>query len=658
MYLLGFDVGSTHVMASLVDASTQEELCSVVHPQREMEIISRQPGWAEQNPETWWDNFVLCSKQILQQSKVHPKEIISIGISYQMHGLVCVDKNIKVLRPSIIWSDSRAVSIGREAFEQLGMNNCLESLLNSPGNFTYSKLKWVKDNEPDVYQNIHKVLLPGEYIVARLTGQMETTISGLSEGILWNFKEKRIATEVLDYHGMNEELIPKISSNFDIVGKVCKAASKETKLSKSTVVSYRAGDQPNNALSLNILKKGEVAATSGPSGVVYGIVDHLMYDEQSRINSFAHVNYEEHYKNIGILLCINGAGTQYSWMKHNVARSNRTYSDMERMALSAPIGSEGVCILPFGNGAERIFNNRNIESHIHNLQFNRHSRAHVYRAALEGVSFSFVHGMNLLKEMGLKVNTIRVPYENMFKSKVFSETISTLLQAPLEVVKTNSSKGAALASGVGAKVYASVNEALDKTVPDFYYEPKLNYAKCYQAYEFWQTFLNKKLKPAQHSKINESDRSKIIGLKKELEKVNKLAETQKLLLDSNNQLIKEIRDTIQQHTPKNAKQSNETIKKIAKQLKQNNHIHYDIENYSEHFEILNDDFIKEFKHNFKNLSYSDLQLVYYLRLNLSTKEIANRLSITVRGVETKRYRLRKKIFLTRDQNLISYINNF
>ncbi len=658
MYLIGFDIGSSHIKASLVNVDTQIEIANVRYPSSEMEIISRQPGWAEQHPEVWWDNFCKCSKAILKAGDVHSKEIKSIGISYQMHGLVCVDKDLEVLRPSIIWCDSRAVSIGRQAFEELGVNNCLSTLLNSPGNFTYSRLKWVKDNEPRLYDNIFKILLPGEYIIARLTGQLETTISGLSEGILWNFKEKRVAHEVLDFYGIEESLIPPVASNFNIVGKLCKSASKETKLSKNTLVSYKAGDQPNNALSLNILNKGEVAATSGTSGVVYGIVDHLMYDEQSRINSFAHVNYEDHYKNIGILLCINGAGTQYSWMNSNVARLNRTYEDMERMALSVPIGSEGVCVLPFGNGAERMFNNRNIESHIHNLQFNRHSRAHVYRATLEGVAFSFVYGINLLKQIGLKVNTIRVAYDNMFKSKIFSETIATLLQTPIEVVKNSSAQGAALASGVGSKIYGSVSEALNKVVPNFYYEPKLNYAKCYQAYEFWRAILNKRLKPNERSDEDLADRSKFLVMKKELEKVSKLSMAQKIYLENNSDLLANISNIIKEYKLEGVSvNGSQLLDKLNRELRKSQYTAYEAENFSEHFEILNDDFVKEIKHNYKHLSYSDLQIIYYLRLNLSTKEIAKRLSISIRGVETKRYRLRKKLFLTRGQNLITFINS-
>ncbi|HMU03588.1 MAG TPA: FGGY family carbohydrate kinase, partial [Saprospiraceae bacterium] len=474
MYLIGFDIGSSFIKGAIFDSNTNEVFARSKQPADEMDIISRQSGWAEQMPEIWWSNLCTLTKKLLNQSKIPPHEIKGIGISYQMHGLVLIDKDHQVLRPSIIWCDSRAVSIGSEAFEQLGETYFQQNLLNSPGNFTISKLKWVKDNEPDIYKRIYKILLPGDYINMKLTGKVNTTISGLTEGMFWNYKEKRIAYEVLHHFDLDHKFIPEITGTFSVMGEVNAEAAAATGLQIGTPVTYRAGDQPNNALALNIMKPGEIAATSGTSGVLYGIVDKYLYDPQSKVNAFAHVNYEENFKSLGILLCLNGAGIQYAWVKHQIALSGGTYEDMERMVASVGVGSDGICILPFGNGAERIFDNKNLGSHIFNLDFNRHTRAHIYRASLEGVAFSFVYGVKFLKEMGLDVNVIRVATENMFQSKVFATTIATLLDANIEVVATNGAIGAARAAGVKAGIYPNIEAALNKIEIESTFFPDYN----------------------------------------------------------------------------------------------------------------------------------------------------------------------------------------
>ena len=375
MLLLGCDIGSSAIKVALVDGQTQETLATAQYPENEMDIISRQSGWAEQQPQVWWQDFCFATRKLLSSTKVDPKDIKGIGISYQMHGLVLIDHEQHALRPSIIWCDSRAVSIGERAFNEIGQTWCLANCLNSPGNFTASRLKWVKDNEPDIYMRAHKFLLPGDFIAMKLTGKAFTTVSGLSEGILWDFNAKNLAGKVLDYYQLDESLIPEVVPSFSYQGEVTKEASELTGLFEGTPITYRSGDQPNNAFSLNVTEPGEIAGTCGTSGVIYGVVDKPIYDPQSRVNSFAHVNYEENYDRIGVLLCINGAGMQYSWMKHQMARSGRNYDDMERMASSIPIGSDGLCVIPFGNGSERILNNKNVNAHIYNLQFNRHNRA-------------------------------------------------------------------------------------------------------------------------------------------------------------------------------------------------------------------------------------------------------------------------------------------
>ena len=452
MYYLGYDIGSSSIKAALVDAESNKPIKVVQYPESEMDIISRRQGWAEQNPEVWWENIIQATRKLFTDLEAKYRDgVLGIGISYQMHGLVLVDKDQNVLRPSIIWCDSRAVEIGNELFEKLGPQKCLDHLLNSPGNFTASKLKWVKDNEPEIYNRIHKLMLPGDYIAMKFTGELNTTVCGLSEGMMWDFKENNPANFLFEEFGINESMIPEVKDVFSNQGELSTVIADLLGLPAGIPVGYRSGDQPNNAMSLGVLNAGEVAATGGTSGVVYGVVDQLSYDEDSRVNSFAHVNHCADNPKIGILLCINGAGIQYRWVKQQMANDGTSYVDMERMISSVPVNSEGLRIIPFGNGAERILENKDIGSHVMNLHFNRHNRAHFYRASLEGIAYSFIYGMEILSGMGMKVSRIKVGNDNLFQSTVFSTTIASLLQCEIDVVETTGAVGAAKAIGYTLK---------------------------------------------------------------------------------------------------------------------------------------------------------------------------------------------------------------
>ena len=458
MYILGFDVGSSSVKASLLDAATGKCLATAFQPRQEMPIIAAKPGWAEQEPSTWWKNLQLALADVLQQARIDTADIKSIGISYQMHGLVIVDREGRVLRPSIIWCDSRSVEIGNAAFASMGTERCLSSLLNSPGNFTASKLKWVQQNEPEIYRKIDKVMLPGDFIAARMTGDIKTTISGLSEGIFWDFQKNELSELVLHEYGIDRDRIPVITPTFAIQGLLSQQAAGELGLKAGTPVSYRAGDQPNNAFSLNVLNPGEIAATAGTSGVVYGVSDVVKYDPQSRVNTFAHVNHSAAETRLGILLCVNGTGILNSWLKKNMA-GDLDYNQMNGLASPIPIGCEGLTILPFGNGAERMLGNRDSGCRISGINFNVHHKAHVLRAAQEGIVFSFTYGIEIMKAIGIQPSVIRAGNANMFLSPVFKEALATSTGATIELYDTDGSRGAALASGLGAGIYKSFGEA-------------------------------------------------------------------------------------------------------------------------------------------------------------------------------------------------------
>lgn len=493
MYFLGLDIGSSSIKAALLDASTNRPVAVAQHPESEMEMISHQAGWAEQEPEDWWAHACAATRKVLAASGIDPAEVGGIGISYQMHGLVLVDKAHKVLRPSIIWCDSRAVQLGEEAFQSIGEEKCHQHLLNAPGNFTASKLKWVKENEPELFAKIDKVLLPGDYIALKLTGEATTTVSGLSEGIFWDFQNNEVAGFLMEHLGFGAELIPQIVPTFGDQGSLTTSAAMELGLKAGIQVGYRAGDQPNNALSLGVVNPGEVAATGGTSGVVYGVQDRPVYDLQSRVNSFAHVNHTSKDQRIGVLLCINGAGIQYRYIRQLMAEAGVGYREMEEMMASIPVGSDHLRIVPFGNGAERILQNRDIGAHIHNLQFNRHKKAHFYRAALEGVAFSFQYGIEILKELGLGIDKLRVGNDNLFQSGIFSETVATLADAPIEVVETTGAVGAARGAAFAKGQFSSLKEAVSGDQIVKTYGPSAQGQIYQEAYKAWKEDLNRLL---------------------------------------------------------------------------------------------------------------------------------------------------------------------
>jgi len=491
MLLLGIDLGSSSVKASVIDGESGRCLASAFYPKDEMKIIATKPGWAEQDPETWWTNLKASIADCNRQLGPEKKRIGSIGISYQMHGLVTLDKDNKVLRPSIIWCDSRAVKYGEMAFSNLGKEYALAHLLNSPGNFTASKLAWVKENEPEIFSRIRWIMLPGDYIALRLTGEAVTTFSGLSEGIFWDFAENRVSERLMQYYGFSNELLPEILPSFSDQGRLTASAAGELDLPEGVPVSYRAGDQPNNALSLNVFNPEEVAATAGTSGVIYGVTDLKKYDPLSRVNTFLHVNHTPAEPRLGVLLCINGTGILNSWLRRN-AGNNIAYDAMNELAEKVSPGSDGLSILPFGNGAERMLGNKDIGARMLGLNFNTHTNAHLFRAAQEGIVFSIRFGLDIMKETGINTSVIRAGSANMFLSPVFREALSCITGTEIHLYNTDGSTGAARGAGIGCKYYKSIKEAfaglkeVGITTPD-----KSKTGAFREAYSTWKKHLEK-----------------------------------------------------------------------------------------------------------------------------------------------------------------------
>ncbi|MEP6682358.1 MAG: FGGY family carbohydrate kinase [Parafilimonas sp.] len=491
MLLLGIDIGTSSVKVSVVDAATQQCITSAHYPETEAEIISLKNGWAEQNPDTWWEYLQHALMHANVSGKYNPKDIAAIGIAYQMHGLVVVNKQQLPLRNSIIWCDSRAVPYGDKAFKTIGEEKCLSCLLNSPGNFTASKLAWLKENEPETFKQIHKIMLPGDFIAMRLTGEITTTPSALSEGIFWDFEKDEISKDVMRYFNFKSNLIPTVKDVFSTHGFLEENIANKLGLKHGIPVSYKAGDQLNNALSLNVLQPGEVAATAGTSGVIYAVADNLAFDKQSRINSFAHINHTKNKKRIGVLLCINGTGIMNSWAKKMIG-ANKTYQQLNNEAATIPGGSEGLIIIPFGNGAERMLNNKQVGASVHNIDLNKHTPAHFYRAAQEGIAFAFRYGLDIMRENNIEPKVIRAGKANMFLSDVFIDAFVNTTNVPVELYNNDGSIGAALGAGIGAKIFDDEKEAFKNMNRLNIVEPKGN--NEYDAYyKEWKSILENEL---------------------------------------------------------------------------------------------------------------------------------------------------------------------
>jgi xylulokinase len=491
MLFLGIDVGSSSVKLSVLDGESGRSLGATHYPKKELAIESPQAGWAEQNPELWWDCVVKGCSVLFQENAIDAERIAAIGISYQMHGLVLVDKDQQVIRPSIIWCDSRAVDVGQAALDALGEEYCFGCMLNSPGNFTAAKLRWVQENEPDVFARIHKVMLPGDFIAMKLTGEITTTASGLSEGAFWDYRERDLAQRLLDHWGVSAEAVPSLVPNIGLQGEVSAQAAAALGLKSGVKVTYRAGDQPNNAFSLNVLQPGEVAATAGTSGVIYGVTDKPVADRQSRVNTFLHVTDTPEQTRNGVLVCVNGTGRLYSWLRQLLsAGGDVSYPQLNELASQVVVGSDGLTLYPFGNGAERIFQNRNLGAHINNIDFNRHGLGHIVRAAQEGIVFALNQGFDVLKELGGSCEVIRVAKGNMFLSDVFTRAFANTTQAAVELYQTDGAEGAARAAALGAGYYVSEEEAFRGLVCEGVVEPDPGLKAQYQeAYDRWQTNL-------------------------------------------------------------------------------------------------------------------------------------------------------------------------
>lgn len=490
--LLGLDIGSSSIKGVILDLASGKPLAQASSPATELEISAPVAGWAEQHPDLWWEHVCHVIAALRTHSPTALQSVKAIGIAYQMHGLVLVDAQSRPLRPAIIWCDSRAVPYGERAAAKLGSDTCLRQFGNSPGNFTAAKLAWVKENEPDVIRQASHFMLPGDYIALKLTGKVGTTSSGLSEGVLWNFPQNTLASDVLTAFDLPDSLVPPIGDNVGVFEGVRSDVAKELGLPPGVPVTYRAGDQPNNALALNVLRSGEVAANAGTSGVVYGVTNKLGVDPSSRVNNFLHVNSTTKDPRIGVLMCVNGTGSFYRWVRNTFAPTT-TYGELNRLAEASPVGAHALIGLPYGNGAERTLGNVTLGASFEQLDLNRHSLSDVIRATQEGIVFALCYGVEIMQGMGLTPTRVRAGNANMFQSPLFCRTFTTTLNVPLELYTTDGAEGAARGAGIGAGLL-SYSDAFEGLQKELTIEPHAASSEAtHVAYQRWKNALERKL---------------------------------------------------------------------------------------------------------------------------------------------------------------------
>ena len=485
-HVLGIDLGSSSVKVSLLDTATGRTLDQEQRPAAaEMAIEAPRPHWAEQDPHRWWANTTEAIRALKARHSL--AEVSAIGVAYQMHGLVLLDAEGEVVRPSIIWCDSRAVALGREAAESIGQHRIETTTLNGPGNFTASKWAWVARHEPEVLARATTVMLPGDYIAFKLTGERNTTASGLSEMILWDFGQRRPASFVLEHYGLDVDLLPPLVPTFGDQGTVLAEVAQEFGFRQNARVAYRAGDQPNNAYALNVLEPGETAATAGTSGVVYAVTDQRVYDRQQRVNAFLHVNAAAEAERLGVLLCVNGTGSAYAWLRRTLgATALPDYAQVNAWAAESEIGGDGLRFYPWGNGAERMLGNADLGARLEGLTFARHGAPELCAAVQDGIAAALTYGTRGLDDVGARPQVVRAGRANLFLSDRFAQAFAQLGEAPLQLYDTDGAQGAARGAAVGAREYADHAEALASLRVVAEFEPRAELAAAYEDYyERW-----------------------------------------------------------------------------------------------------------------------------------------------------------------------------
>lgn len=465
-YLLGIDIGTSGTKTVLFDEAGN----TIASALGEYPLYQPNVGWAEQDPEDWWKATFSTIKAVLGKSGVNPSDVKGVGLSGQMHGAVLLDKDNQVLRKAIIWCDQRSSAECDQITSIIGKERLIEITANPAlTGFTASKVMWVKNNEPEIFEKVKKILLPKDYIRFKLTGEFATEVSDASGMQFMDIPKRKWSSEVLDKLGIDKGLLGDVYESQEVSGKVHKAAAELTGLKEGTPVVGGAGDQAAGAVGNGIVRPGVISSTIGTSGVVFAFSENVSIDPKGRVHTFCHAVPNTWH----IMGVTQGAGLSLKWFRDNFCiEEKRTaelmgidpYVLMDQEADRVEAGCSGLIYLPYMMGERTPHLDPNAKGVFFGLSA-KHEKQDMLRAVMEGVVYSLKDCLEIIKEMGVDVSEVRASGGGG-KSKLWRQMQSDVFGT--EITTINSSEGGALGvallAGVGTGVYSSVPEACDAII--------------------------------------------------------------------------------------------------------------------------------------------------------------------------------------------------
>jgi xylulokinase len=460
--LLGIDVGTGGTRAALVDprgrvigAATAEHA----------PMSSRRFGWAEQSPEDWWRAACQAIRECLAKTSVSAAEVSAIGLTGQMHGLVLLDAQDRVVRPAIIWCDQRTEQECRDITQRVGAERLIELTANPAlTGFTLPKIWWVRRHEPELWARVRSLMLPKDYVRFRLTGERAIDVADASGTLMFDVVHRRWSQEMLKISQLDEALLPKVFESVEISAYVHQDGANQAGLRPGIPVVAGAGDQAAGAVGMGIVKPGAVSATIGTSGVVFAATSAPVLEPHGRIHTFCHA-IPNRWHVMGVT---QGAGLSLRWFRDQFGAGaddgRDPYDRLADEAAQAPAGADGLLWAPYLMGERTPHLDPNARGALVGITA-QHTRAHVIRAILEGVAFSLRDSLTLFREIGVPIESIRLGGGGA-RSPLWQQIQADIYGMPVELIEADEggAYGAALLAGVGSGNWSSVEAACESAV--------------------------------------------------------------------------------------------------------------------------------------------------------------------------------------------------
>jgi len=457
-YLLGLDIGTSGVKALLVSPKGKIISSKTVS----YSLTTPHSGWAEQSPSDWWEATVKVIRETISSNSINSSQIKGISLSGQMHSSVFLDEKMEVIRPAILWSDTRTSEQCQEIYTKVGGLNQLIHYVSNPAleGFTAPKILWLKENEPENYQKVKHILLAKDYIRYRLTNELFTEVSDAAGTLLFDVIKKRWSAGLLKKLEINPDLLPPVLNSFDLAGKITQSIAEKTGLKFGTPVVAGGADNACGAVGSGIIQEGRGMVSIGSSGVVLAQTNNPQADQEGRIHLFNHTCPDSWYM-MGVTL---SAGMSYEWLQKNLFNNTLDYIKLDQLAEEISPGSEGLIFLPYLYG-ERTPHN---DAHARGVYFGisgKHDQRHFARAVMEGVTFALKDSLELIKDKDVKIKEIR-SIGGGAKSRVWQQILADILDEEINLlnVEEGPAFGAALIAGVGVGVYSSFAEAVNRVI--------------------------------------------------------------------------------------------------------------------------------------------------------------------------------------------------